>query len=263
MQNYEKLNFSYFPEISIVILCYKEGGAVRKFVKRAINTLEASKIFNYELVLVGNYHQDSNDQTPKIVVELSSQNPKILCVAKPKRGMMGWDMRSGLNKARGEYIAVIDGDGQMPVEDLVKVHKKIKAEGLDLVKTYRVERGDSYWRKFLNTVYNLIFNILFPGMDSRDVNSKPKIITREVYQKLDLKSDDWFIDAEIMIQARRLKLKIGEIPTTFLPINSGRKSFVKSSTIFEFIKNLIIYRVKEFMPNTAFGDSPFSKNKKV
>lgn len=245
-ENYEKVNFRYLPEFSIVILCYKEGNSVRQFVKRTIDIIEDNNIFNYELVLVGNYHEGSSDLTPKVVAELASQNSKISYVAKPKQGMMGWDMRSGLSQARGNYIAVIDGDGQMPVEDLVKVYRKIKAEKLDLVKTYRIERGDSQWRKFLNASYNLVFSILFPGMDSRDINSKPKIITKEVYQKLNLESNDWFIDAEIMIQARRLNLKIGEIPTSFSVLDSSRKSFVKSSAIFEFIKNLIIYRIKEF-----------------
>jgi len=246
MQDYKKLNKDYFPEISIVILCYKEGDLIKQFVKRTINILEDNKIFNYELILVGNYYKGSNDKTPEVVAELSSQNSKILYVAKPKQGMMGWDMKSGLILAKGKYISVIDGDGQMPVEDLIKVYRKIKVEKLDLVKTYRTERGDSRWRKFLNTNYNLVFNILFPGLNSRDINSKPKIITREVYQKLNLKSDDWFIDAEIMIQARRFNLKTGELPTSFKKLSSKRKSFVGPSTVFEFIKNLIIYRLKEF-----------------
>lgn len=249
MQNYKELDSYYFPDISVVILCYKEGDSIRQFVKKTINVLEVNKIFNYELVLVGNYHQGSADKTPKVVAELASQNPKILYVAKVKQGMMGWDMRSGLSQARGKYIVVIDGDGQMLIEDLVKVYRKIKAEKLDLVKTYRAERGDSQWRKFLNMTYNLVFNILFPGLRSRDINSKPKIMAREIYKKLNLESDDWFIDAEIMIQARRLNFKIGEIPTCFHELSDKRKSFVKFPAVLEFIKNLIIYRIKEFKNN--------------
>ena len=246
MSDYKKIDPDNIPEISIIILCYKEGNTIRQFTKRAIDILEANQIYDYELVLVGNYHQNSDDPTPMVVAELAGQNPKILYVAKPKQGMMGWDMRSGLNQADGRYIAVIDGDGQMPVGDLVRVYRKIKAEKLDLVKTYRVERGDNRWRKFLNTIYNLVFRILFPGLNSQDINSKPKIITREAYEKLNLVSDDWFIDAEIMIQARRFNFKIGEIPTSFQKLKSNRKSFVGLSTVIEFIKNLIIFRLEEF-----------------
>lgn len=246
MSDYKKINTRDFPEISIVILCYKEGNLIKQFTKRTSDMLEANKIHDYELILVGNYHQNSDDQTPRVVAELAGQNPKILYVAKPKQGMMGWDMRSGLREASGRYIAVIDGDGQMPIEDLVRVYRKIKAEKLALVKTYRAERGDNRWRKFLNTIYNLFFRILFPGLNSKDINSKPKIMTKEAYQKLSLESDDWFIDAEIMIQARRFNFKIGELPTSFKELSGQRKSFVGLSTIFEFIKNLIIFRLAEF-----------------
>lgn len=70
-------------------------------------------------------------------------------------------------------------------------------------------------------------------------------MTREAYKKLKLISDDWFIDAEVMIQARRFAFKIGEIPTVFEE-NIERHSFVKISTILEFIKNLVCYRLREF-----------------
>ena len=47
---------------------------------------------------------------------------------------------------------------------------------------------------------------MFPGINAWDINSKPKIITRALYQKMNLESNGWFIDAKIMIIARRLKL---------------------------------------------------------
>ena len=77
------------------------------------------------------------------------------------------------------------------------------------------------------------------------MNSKPKILTREAYARMDLTSDDWFIDAEIMIQARRLGLKVGEVPTGFLGL-TGRRSFISMSAIFEFLANLARYRLREW-----------------
>lgn len=238
-------NTNKIPEISIVVLCYQAGDQTKPFVANTIKIMEDANIFDYELVLVGNYRPNTPDTTPAVVAELALANPKIKYVAKEKKGMMGWDMKSGLAAANGNYLAVIDGDGQMPIEDLVKVYNKIKNNGLDLVKTYRIQRGDSAWRKIISFIYNRIFSILFPGTKSCDINSKPKIFTRAVYNKFELTADDWFLDAEIMIQSRRLGLKIFEIPTHFRGLED-RKSFVKTTTIFEFIKNLVIYRISEF-----------------
>jgi hypothetical protein len=75
----------------------------------------------------------------------------------------------------------------------------------------------------------------------RDINSKPKIIRRDKYELLHLQSDDWFADAEIVIRARELGLKIGETPVHF-SLNDNRGSFVKPKAILEFSSNLLRYR---------------------
>ena len=153
---------------------------------------------------------------------------------------MGWDMRMGLDAARGDYIGVIDGDGQFPVEAVVACLLKAEMENLDLTKTYRVRRDDGVYRRLISYVYNGLFKLLF-GLQIHDVNSKPKIIRREKYKLLDLQSDDWFADAEIMIRAREAGLTIGEIPVHFA-LNDMRNSFVKPAALFEFMSNLIRYR---------------------
>jgi len=189
---------------------------------------------------VGNYIEGRDDETPEVVGELARRWPNVAAIVRPKEGMMGWDMRMGLNAARGEYIGVIDGDGQFPVEAVIACLLKAEMENLDLTKTYRVRRDDGLYRRLISYVYNGLFKLLF-GLQIHDVNSKPKIIRRDKYELLDLKSDDWFADAEIMIQARAAGLSIGEIPVHFA-LNETRGSFVKPKAIFEFMSNLIRYR---------------------
>jgi glycosyltransferase involved in cell wall biosynthesis len=232
-------------DLSVVILCYRAEEAARPFVQRTREVLQAAGIEDYELVLVGNYIEGIADETPRIVAELAAEDWRVRHVARPKAGMMGWDMRCGLELTRGRHLAIIDGDGQFPIEDLVRVYRVIRVDDLDIVKTYRLRRGDGWQRRTVSFLYNLLFAFLFPGTFSRDVNSKPKILTRKAYESLDLRSDDWFIDAEMIVQARDRGLRIGEIPTSFHGL-SGRRSFVKPAAALEFIKNLLLYRIKEF-----------------
>ncbi len=231
------------PNISVVLLCYRSGEQVRDFVERVKDSLESFDN-NWEIILVGNYFPNTNDSTPDVVREIAAKHPQIQSVVREKEGMMGWDMRSGLYAAKGKYIAVIDGDGQMPLEDVVRVYKKMIEGNYDMVKTYRTKRDDGVYRKLLSYFYNVIFRVLFPGSNFRDVNAKPKIIKREYLNKMNLKSDGWFVDAEIMIIALRLKMKILELPTTFNEILT-RPSFVKPWAVFEFLVNLISYRFQE------------------
>jgi len=230
------------PDISIVILCYKARERIRAFVDKTIKLI-GSSIPSWEIILVGNYVENTDDITPEIVKDIASKNQNIKAVTRVKEGMMGWDARTGLEKATGKYICLIDGDEQMPPEDIIKVYKKITDKNLDLVMTYRCIRHDGVIRKIVSNGYNLLFNLLFPGANVRDVNSKPKIFKKEAYDKMRLTSDDWFLDAEMVIQAKRLKFKIGEVSTEFYKC-THRRSFVKFDAILEFIMNLLKARFK-------------------
>ncbi|MGA8809572.1 MAG: glycosyltransferase [Thermoanaerobaculia bacterium] len=233
------------PELSVVILCYRSGSAARSFAARIGKSLLDAGVDNYQLVLVGNYVDGSDDTTPDVVRELAACDRRIVCSAVVKQGMMGWDLRSGLALATGQYLAVIDGDGQVLVEDLVRIYRLLREQQLDLAKTYRKQRGDGLKRKVISLVFNGLFHVLFPGVLVRDINAKPKILTRAAYERMTLQSSDWFIDAEIMIQARALGLRVGETETEFLGL-TGRRSFITLAAVFEFLRNLLRYRIVEF-----------------
>ncbi len=233
------------PDLSVVVLGYQAGHGLKRFVRELIRFLDGATI-DYQIVLVGNYWPGTGDLTPEIAEALARSHPRITTVTRAKKkGGMGWDLKTGLALASGRCIAFIDGDGQMPAYDVVRVYKKIRENRFDLVKTYREKRFDEAWRTFISYSYNLLFKILFPGLEATDINSKPKIFTQAFLKEITLTSDDWFVDAEIMIQARRLGVRMAQIPTVFRR-NEKRASFVKFAAIFEFIKNLTIYRLREF-----------------
>lgn len=236
------------PYFSLVVLCYRSGQDIIPFVERLQKALSRCN-FSWELVLVGNYIPGTEDTTPEVVTELAKRSTNIRTVIRPKQGMMGWDMRMGLDAARGTYIGVIDGDGQFPPESIIACLLKAELEGLDLTKTYRVMRDDGLYRRFVSFVYNGIFKVLF-GFKVRDINSKPKIIRRDKYELLKLTSDDWFADAEIIIRANEMGLKIGETPVHFVA-NDARGSFVKPTAILEFTSNLLKYRFRKREKSTS------------
>ena len=233
---------SQIPELSVVILCYHSADIVRDLVAQVERELEEARV-DYELVLVGNFMPgDTKDRTPEVLKDLAKDKPRFRVVAKEKEGMMGWDMRSGLEAATGRHIAVIDGDGQMPMSDVMKVYRVLQVGKYDLVKTFRAQRQDGAYRRTISGIYNFLFRLMYPAAHVfRDINSKPKIMTREAYQKIHLVSNDWFTDAEIMIEALRHDLSVGEVSTVFYK-NERRGTFVPISAIYEFLGNLIYYR---------------------
>jgi glycosyltransferase involved in cell wall biosynthesis len=228
-------------EFSMAILCYRAGDGIIPFIENLHRIMSMFRI-EWELVLVANYWPGTDDPTPDVCRMLATKLPHVRCVAEPKQGAMGWDMRKGLEACRGRYLGVIDGDGQFPVEAIFSCFAKIRSEDYDFIKTYRVIRADGIYRDLVSALYNRLFLILFPAYRGfHDVNSKPKIMKREAYERMELTSDDWFIDAEIMLNCLGLGLRMYEIPVRFQSLG-GRKSFVRPGAVTEFLRHLLAYR---------------------
>ncbi len=233
------------PAISVVILAYRANIQIKDFVQQVVTGFCDAKINDYELVLVANYDVNSrdNDPTPEIIRRMANEEKRIISVTLPKRGMMGWDLQQGLQVTKGKAIAIIDGDGQMPPMDLVRLFRVMNSGEFQFVKTYRIERGDGTFRLVMSQVFNGLFRLLFPACHYKDINSKPKLILRSALEQMNLTCDGWFIDGEIILEAMRLDLPFAEIPTKFKK-NEWRGSFVNVGSIFEMFASMTMYRIK-------------------
>jgi glycosyltransferase involved in cell wall biosynthesis len=227
------------PILSVVVLCYKSEGLAQTFYTKLAHALDQVEP-NFEAILVANYNTKS-DTTPEVVTQIAKKDKRVIPVIKKKKGMMGWDLRSGLQKARGEYVAFIDGDDQFKPELITKVYKKMLSGDYDLAKTHRLRRDDGLFRAIISFGFNLGFRILFGDNGFHDVNSKPKVMKRSLLQKMNLVDNGWFIDAEIMLEAKRLNAKLGEVGVRFHK-NKYRDSFVGYDAIVEMASKLIKYR---------------------
>jgi glycosyltransferase involved in cell wall biosynthesis len=230
------------PVLSAIVLCYRAGESIHLVIDPLYEQLADDGV-PFELVLVANYNEGQDDPTPEIVERWAAEREHVTVVAKPKQGAMGWDMRSGFEAARGDYLLVIDGDAQNPPEDLAEMYRRMKANRADVMKGRRIARFDGPYRRIVSTVFNMLFLLLFRTRGLWDINGKPKGLTRAAYQQLDLEADDWFIDAEIVLEARRKGLRVIEMPVIFRR-NDERASFVRVSAIWEFMGNMARTRLR-------------------
>ena len=224
------------PALSVVVLCYRAGDAIHDVLGPLTELLDGSGV-PYELILVANYWNRESDTTPDVVERYAADHALAHVVAQPKEGSMGWDMRSGFAAASGEHVVVIDGDAQNPVEDVLRAHELLRDSDYDVVKGRRKIRHDGPYRRVLSAGYNSLFRLMFGTWGLWDINGKPKGLRRRALDAMTLRSDDWFIDAEIVISARRLGFEVAEMPVIFRR-NDERASFVRVSAIWEFLGNM-------------------------
>jgi glycosyltransferase involved in cell wall biosynthesis len=230
------------PELSVIVLCYEAREAIHRVIDPLYEQLEAAGVA-YELLLVANQWSDRPDPTGRIVEEFAIHRDTVRTVIEDKQGAMGWDMRTGLAAAGGDYMIVIDGDAQNPIDDVLKMYRRMRATGVDVMKGRRIARFDGPYRRAISVVYNVAFILLFGTRGIWDVNGKPKGLTRAAYEALELESDDWFIDAEMVLSARRQGLAIAELPVVFHR-NEERDSFVRPAAILEFLRNMARQRFR-------------------
>lgn len=229
------------PELSAIVLCYRSGDSIIRVIA-PLHELLLREGISFELVLVANYWPHQSDPTPQIVARFAQTHQNVVVVAEPKQGAMGWDLKRGLTAASGDTMVLIDGDAQNPVDDVLRMYRLMRETNADVGKGRRITRHDGAYRRVISLGYNLLFRVLFGSNGVWDVNGKPKGVTRAACRRIQIRSDDWFADAEIVLEAHRLGLSIVELPVVFNR-NDERASFVRPGAIWEFIVHMARYRL--------------------
>ncbi len=229
------------PELSIAIPFYNEGRPLLKTARDLIKELEKQNI-NYELILVNN---GSKDNTDKYINKLTSKNKRLKKVWVKKNQGYGWGIINGLKNSSGKYIGWIDGDGQIRPKDVVSCLNFLqKHKEFALCKGKRKTKHGKIQRVIVSYFFDLLFPILFFRY-FKDINAKPKVMKKEVFKKLNIKSKNWFIDCEILIKAVKNNYKVGCVDVEVLTRKTG-KTNVKPKVLFEFIRDIIKARFNHF-----------------
>ena len=140
--------------ISIVVPCFNEEEALPIFYKTIVPILNDLGP-DYELILVDD---GSKDNTSNIMKKLASEDKNVKYVIFSRNFGKESAMYAGLEKSKGDYVAVMDVDLQDPPEQLKEMLQALKEEEYDCVATRRVTRkGEPKIRSwFARQFYKLI-----------------------------------------------------------------------------------------------------------
>lgn len=126
-----------------------------------------------------------------------------------------------------EAFVFMDSDGQHDPEDLPRLIEALK--GSDIVFTYRNIRSQHMplIKKFGNWFIDAVMRLLF-HINVMDTQCGYKAITRSAYEKLNLMSNDYSIESEIVAKAGKYGLRF-----TQLPIKTYYSDRYKGTTVFD------------------------------
>jgi glycosyltransferase involved in cell wall biosynthesis len=125
------------PLISVVIPLYKEGANLRPLLSE-VTTALAKTGCPFELILVDD---GSPDETWKIISEEARLLPAVLGVRLSRNFGKELALCAGLERARGDVVVVMDGDGQHPPALLPDMVRMWQTTGADIVEAVKIKRG--------------------------------------------------------------------------------------------------------------------------
>jgi dolichol-phosphate mannosyltransferase len=208
--------------ISVVLPAYNEEQNIEVAVTRALRALPGI-VDEFEVIVVDD---GSRDETAAVVRELLDEHhPRVRLLQHAENRGYGAAIRTGFQAGRYDLLFYTDADNQFDVGELAWFLPL--ALDHEVVIGFRVYRYDPVLRSVLSWIYNRLVSVLF-RVRVRDVDCAFKLMRREVWQKIDLESRDFFVDAEMVAKARKWNFRIAEKGVRHYPRMAGETTVQRS-----------------------------------
>lgn len=173
------------PRLSVVIPLYKEEDNVEHLVTELHTVLETYP-GEFELVLVDD---GSTDRTRERLLDARTHRGEHIMVISHRRNLgQTQAMQTGLQAARGDVIAFMDGDLQNDPADIPAMVEKLETDHLDLLCGWRKNRQDTLDRTLPSRVANWLIGRV-SGVALHDYGCSLKVGRRDVLEGLDLRGE--------------------------------------------------------------------------
>lgn len=131
-------------KISFVIPCYGSENTIEAVVDEIIDVVSQKSEYDYEIIAV-------NDCSPDNVLDklyyLSKNNKKVKVINFAKNMNRPGAVMAGLNYAKGDYVVVMDDDGQCPMNNFWQLLQPL-LDGHDVSIASYPERKQSIFKDF-------------------------------------------------------------------------------------------------------------------
>jgi glycosyltransferase involved in cell wall biosynthesis len=231
-----------------------------EYVQRAVSAatqacrglVESGEIADYELIIVDDA---STDATPRIADELAATDPHVRVVHHPVNRKLGGSMKTGFAAATGELVLYTDADLPFDMAEVAKACRIMRLYESDIVSAYRHDRtGEGSLRLVYTFAYNFLIRRLF-GVRMRDINFAFKLCRRRVFDEISLVSEGSFIDAELIIRAKKLGYEVTQFGVDYFPRTRGVSTLSSPKIIATIVSEMWTLR-RELQGLTPAGPAP-------
>ena len=201
-------------KFSIVIPCFNEEKTLKVCVERVMKIADESLFL--EIIIVDDC---SSDGSLSVARELESKHSEILVLHHEKNQGKGAALRTGFQKAIGDFVAVQDADLEYDPMDLKRLLVPLINGDADVVfgsrfLSYGVHRVLYFWHYLGNRFLTFMSN-MFTDLNLTDMETCYKVFRREVIQGIQIRENRFGFEPEIVAKVAQMRLRIFEMGISY------------------------------------------------
>ncbi|MBU3704083.1 MAG: glycosyltransferase family 2 protein [Ilumatobacteraceae bacterium] len=232
-----------FPKMTIFFPMWNEEA----YIERALSAgrelceelIRMGEIDTYELLIIDDA---STDSTPELADKFAAEDPRVRVVHHPVNRKLGGSMKTGFANSTGDIILYTDADLPFDMLEARKAVRLMRYYEADIVSAYRFDRtGEGYVRTVYSAFYNGLVRILF-GVKMRDINFAFKLCRGSLLREIELKSEGSFIDAELVIRARKTGKSVIQFGVDYFPRTRGISTLSSPAVIRKILREMFSLR---------------------
>jgi glycosyltransferase involved in cell wall biosynthesis len=223
------------PSISVIFPMWNEEAYIHRSVAAARKTLEGFAP-DHEIIIV---NDASTDRTGELADALARTDPKVKVVHHARNRKLGGSLRSGYAVAGKELVLYSDADLPFDFHEVERAVHLMEYQQADVVSAYRHDRTSE---GLLRTVYTIGYSALIRtvfALRFRDVNFSFKLFKRALLDKIVLKSEGSFIDAEFLVRARKAGAHVIQFGVDYFPRTRGQSTLASPGVILGILREMI------------------------
>ena len=201
-------------KLSIIIPCFNEEKTLQECLERVMEITDEH--LSLEIIIVDD---NSTDRSLSIARELESKFPEISVLHHETNQGKGACLRTGFQKANGDFVTVQDADLENNPMELRKLLVPLINNDADMVIGSRFLSAGSHgspslWHYFGNRFLTFLSNI-FTGLNLTDMETCYKVFKRETIQNIEIEENRFGVEPELVAKIVDMNLRILEIGISY------------------------------------------------
>ena len=200
--------------LTVVVPCYNEEQTLERCISRVLAIQDQS--LQVEIIIVDDC---STDNSAEIARRLTAEYSQITYCRHEQNKGKGAALKTGFQRATGDYVAIQDADLEYDPRDLKKLLDPLMKDKADVVFGSRFLSGSEhrvlyFWHSLGNTLLTLLSNML-TDLNLTDMETCYKVFKRNIIQSLDLKEDRFGFEPEVVAKLAHLRVRIYEMGISY------------------------------------------------